>query len=143
MTKIHYKNTHVDQSIRHTLSAHELGNQSCYRSFVAMLLLAAGNMTFVTTQVNAAQPPGKVLYERNCAVCHGVDGEGAMPGVKDLVANASWMSKTDTELTSIIVNGVQGADSPVVMPPRAGNPDLTNDQIMSIVTYLRNLAGGN
>ena len=66
-----------------------------------------------------------------------------MPGVKDLLANAAWMNKTNAELTSLIVKGIQAADSPVSMPPRAGNPDLTNDQIRSIVTYLRKLATGN
>lgn len=122
----------------------ELRNQSgSYRSFAAILLLAGGNIVFASPQVHAAQQSAKTLYATNCAVCHGLDAEGAMPGVKDLAANSSWMDKTDAELTTIIVNGVQGSDSPVPMPPRAGNPDLTNEQIMSIVTYLRKLAAGN
>ena len=116
----------------------------CYfRRFVLMLLFATGSTGFVATQANAAQLTGKALYERNCAVCHGADGEGAMPGVKDLVANPAWKNKSDVELTSVIVNGVQGPDNPVPMPPRAGNPDLTNEQIMSIVRYLRKLADNN
>lgn len=144
MTKAQPNHTQDDRFIRFTGPGRKFA--SCprvSRLFVAMLGLAAVIIGLGIPPVIAAQQSGKILYEHNCAVCHGVDGEGAMPGVKDLVANSGWMSKTDAELTSVIVSGVQGADSPVPMPPRAGNPDLTNEQIMSIVTYLRNLAAGN
>lgn len=93
--------------------------------------------------VRAEMPAGKPLYENNCAVCHGYDGEGAMPGVRSMTSNSLWTEKSDQELVTIIINGVESTDGPVSMPPKGGNPALTEKQIQSIVSYLRILVGND
>ncbi|WP_166668764.1 c-type cytochrome [Thiohalophilus thiocyanatoxydans] len=104
---------------------------------VALLLVDA------YTVVRAEMPAGKSLYENNCVVCHGHDGEGAMPGVRSMISNRLWTKQSDQELVAMIINGVESTDGPVSMPPKGGNPALTEEQIHSIVNYLRILVDNN
>jgi len=85
----------------------------------------------------AEQESGKSLYEANCAVCHGTDGTGEMPGIKDLTTSRSWLKKSDNELIQMIINGIKSPGRPFGMPPRGGNPALTDKQLQQIVEYLR------
>ena len=91
--------------------------------------------------VRAEMTAGKSLYENNCAVCHGPEGEGAMPGVRSMTANTGWTKKSDQELVEMIINGVESPDGPISMPPKGGNPSLNEKQIHSMVNYLRRLVG--
>lgn len=104
---------------------------------VALLLVDAYSV------VRAEITAGRTLYENNCAVCHGPDGEGAMPGVRSMTVNTGWPKKSDQELVAMIINGVESTDGPVSMPPKGGNPSLTEEQIHSIVNYLRRLVGND
>lgn len=72
------------------------------------------------------------LYKTKCAACHGADGSKEMPamGVKPLTG-ADVQKKTDAELTASISKG-KGK-----MQPYAGK--LTDDQIKSLVAYVRTL----
>lgn len=107
------------------------------------LSVLAGHIIASGAWADSVQRDGQTLYEANCAVCHGTDGEGAMPGVKNLVEKPAWINKSDKQLVKLIAAGIQSNDSSVSMPPRGGNPDLTNPQIESIVHYLRQLAATN
>jgi mono/diheme cytochrome c family protein len=72
------------------------------------------------------------LYKSKCAACHGADGSKEMPamGVKPL-SGADVQKKSDAELTDAIAKG-KGK-----MQPFAGK--LTDDQIKSLVAYVRTL----
>lgn len=107
------------------------------------LSVLAGHIFTGGAWADSVQRDGQTLYEANCAVCHGSDGEGAMPGIKNLVEKPAWINKSDKQLVKIIATGIQSNDSSVSMPPRGGNPELTDQQIDSIVQYLRKLAATN
>lgn len=83
---------------------------------------------------------GKVLYERHCAGCHGIAGDGLGPDIKDLIVPpANFRSpksriKTDMELYLAIKHGV-------LFSPMHGWADRLSDQeIWDILSYLRTLA---
>jgi mono/diheme cytochrome c family protein len=86
---------------------------------------------------------GKLLYEQSCSVCNGVDGRGFPDLGGDLVHGTFAVGKTDDQLVEFIKQGRPLADplntTGIPMPPRAGNPSLTDDQIRDIVGYLRTL----
>lgn len=107
------------------------------------VLVVALLLVDVNTVVRAEMTAGKSLYENNCAVCHGHDGEGAMPGVRSMTSNRLWTEKSDQELVAMIINGVESTDGPISMPSKGGNPSLTEKQIHSIVNYLRSLVGND
>jgi disulfide bond formation protein DsbB len=79
-----------------------------------------------------------------CTACHGLNAQG-VPGLgKDLVHSEFVHSLTDEELHQFIVEG-RGLSDPLnttgmVMPARGGNPAMTDEQIDTIVVYLRSLA---
>jgi disulfide bond formation protein DsbB len=92
----------------------------------------------------AAKPgAGQELFQQTCAVCHGANAEGVQGLGKNLNANEFVQSKSDEELVAFLVEG-RAADHPdntqgVAMPPKGGNPMLTEDDLQQIVTHLRSL----
>ena len=85
-----------------------------------------------------AEVNGENLYVQNCMVCHGDDGSGAMPGVKDLVENRAWLIQPESQLFDRLKRGIQGPGALVAMPPKGGNPALTDEQLMVVIMYMRN-----
>jgi disulfide bond formation protein DsbB len=84
---------------------------------------------------------GQQLYAEACAACHGQQREGVPNLGNALVANQYIASLTDEQLLSFLRTG-RGLDSPenttgLVMPPSGGRPDLSDEQILSIIAYLR------
>ncbi len=80
----------------------------------------------------------------NCALCHGADGQGKPALGKELRDNEFVAGLTDEELVQFLVVG-RRADDPlnskgVDMPPRGGNPGLTDGDLLAIVTFMRGLS---
>lgn len=84
---------------------------------------------------------GAAIYASTCATCHGTDGLG-VPGLGPALANNAFVqSKTDAELIAFINEG-RDASHPdnttgVAMPPKGGNPSLTDEDIADVVVHLR------
>lgn len=99
---------------------------------------------FVSVQVPAAgsireQRPmsGKAIFEQTCIACHGANGTGALPGVPDFTAADSPLSKPDEILFDHVLNGFQSPGSPMAMPPKGGNPNLSESDIRTVLDYMR------
>ncbi len=86
---------------------------------------------------------GKTLYGQTCAACHGMDAKGLPKLGKDLTTSTFVAEKTDPELLNFVKVGRQPSDplntTGVAMPPKGGNPALTDQQIMDIIAYVRTL----
>jgi mono/diheme cytochrome c family protein len=86
---------------------------------------------------------GIALYEGNCQVCHGIEGAGVEGLGKPWVDSSFIQARTDQEMLEFIIEG-RPSDHPdnttgIAMMPRAGNPNLTDDQILDLVAYMRTL----
>ena len=86
---------------------------------------------------------GEPLFQGTCSACHGPDAKG-MPNLgKDLTTSEFLKENSDDELLDFILVGrpisdplnTQGVD----MPPKGGNPALSNDDIYDIIAYLRSI----
>jgi mono/diheme cytochrome c family protein len=87
---------------------------------------------------------GQRLYMANCGLCHGQSAEGKPKLGKGLHDNEFVNSLTDEDLLAFLREG-RRANHPlntrgVDMPPRGGNPGLTDDDLRQIVAYLRSLS---
>jgi disulfide bond formation protein DsbB len=86
---------------------------------------------------------GTAIYNRNCSTCHGASAVG-IPNLGSTLVHTDFMTNaTDDELRTLIVNG-RAANDPLnitglAMPPKGGNPALTDLDISAIIAYLRAL----
>ena len=80
---------------------------------------------------------GKAVYEGSCIACHGADGTGSLPGVPDLTAPGGALTKSDAVLMDHVIDGFQGPGTPMAMPPKGGNPALTEQDVRDVLTYMR------
>ena len=86
---------------------------------------------------------GAQLYVQSCLACHGSDGVGVMPGVRDLTDPGGPLSKADDALFLSIRDGVQSMEGAVAMPARGGNPALRDSDIYLLIDYLRRNFGSD
>lgn len=72
---------------------------------------------------------GKALYEKNCAACHATGVAGA-PKLGDKAAWKKHIAAGLDHMTKVAIKG-EGA-----MPPRGGNPKLSDAEVRAAVAYL-------
>lgn len=78
-----------------------------------------------------------------CAGCHGMDAKGIAGLGKDMTTSEFIASQTDEELLAFLKVGRPASDPlntvGVDMPPKGGNPALTDAQLLDIIAYMRSL----
>ena len=80
---------------------------------------------------------GSDLYNQTCIACHGANGKGTVPGSPDFTKPQGPLSQSDEVLMQRIVEGFQSPGSPMAMPPKGGNTNLTTTDIQAVLGYLR------
>ncbi|MCC6208294.1 MAG: cytochrome c [Gammaproteobacteria bacterium] len=80
---------------------------------------------------------GEALYKQTCVACHGASGAGSLPGVPDLTKASGSLAKPDDALFKNIKEGFQSPGSALAMPPKGGNPALTDEDIRIVIQYMR------
>ena len=94
---------------------------------------------------------GKEIYERDgsCMTCHQVDGKGLGASGFPPLAGTKWVLASEDRLIKIALNGIYGPikvlgkEYPGTVP-MTPNRDLLNDQeLASVLTYVRNAFGNN
>ncbi len=86
---------------------------------------------------------GKAIFDRICATCHGKDANGLPKLGKGLRNNEFTKSQSDAELVDFMKSG-RPATHPlnttgVDMPPKGGDPTITDEDLQNIVAFLRTL----
>ena len=76
---------------------------------------------------------GASVYEQNCMACHG-EGVAGAPRTGDTDAWKERLPKGIDAMVTIVIEGVQGYSG--AMPPRGGNPNLSDEQIRETVQYM-------
>ncbi len=87
--------------------------------------------------VGAADTTGESTYQSSCIACHGADGAGVLPDVPDLTATDGPLTVANEVLVKRIAEGYQSPGSPMAMPPRGGNPSLSDEDLKAVVNYMR------
>lgn len=86
---------------------------------------------------------GERLFKQTCTACHGPRGEALPNKGKDIGKSEFVHSKTDEELVEFLKRGRPPGDplntTNVLMPPKGGNPALTDDDLRAIVAYIRKI----
>jgi len=108
------------------------------------LILATGLTLAAASFAPQALADGKALYlEKTCIACHGADAKGVTGLGKDLTTSAFVKDKTNAALIEFVKTGRPASDplntTGVDMPPKGGNPALSDMNILDIVAYLRSI----
>jgi disulfide bond formation protein DsbB len=116
---------------------------------VAGLLLAACGGGGAPAPTATPQGPvgdataGKTAYDSTCIACHGADAKGMTGLGKDLTTSEFVKTTSDADMVAFIKIGRPASDPAntqgVDMPPKGGNPALTDQDILDIVAYVRSL----
>jgi disulfide bond formation protein DsbB len=93
---------------------------------------------------SAADPAaGKRAFVATCATCHGPEGRGINGLGKDLRTSGFVRGQSDEQLLAFLMAGRPSSDplntTGVDMPPRGGNPALSDGDLKNIVAYLRTI----
>lgn len=85
---------------------------------------------------------GKLVFQGTCAACHGQDGHGIMNLGKSLVGS-QMLELDDKDLVAFVEKGRDTRDKAnttgVAMPPKGGNPALSEKDLLNAVAYIRTL----
>ena len=108
---------------------------------LVLLLSACGGGSLLPPAVgDVEQSGGADLYQQTCTACHGPDGKGRPNLGKDLTTSQFVQSQSDQVLLAFIKQGRMPNDpentSGVPMPPKGGNPALTDEQILEIIAFI-------
>ena len=86
---------------------------------------------------------GQTLFTGTCSACHGPDATGIAGLGKDLTTSTFVAEQSDAQLVEFIKTGRTASDplntTGIDMPPRGGNPALTDQDIADIVSFLRSI----
>jgi cytochrome c551/c552 len=114
----------------------------CHLSSVICMLLVICHCTTAAAADGSAA--GEKIFQSRCFVCHGRDGRGSGPASQGLaqkpqdLTDSSWQrSVSDDQIKTVIRAGGAIMGKSGAMPP---NPDLTNQDINSLLEYVRHLA---
>jgi disulfide bond formation protein DsbB len=109
---------------------------------VALLATACGGGGGGGDADSVAQ--GKAEFRKTCATCHGPEAEGMPRLGKNLHDNEFVRSQSDEALVQFLKEGRSAAhpdnERGVDMPPKGGNPAITDEQLGLIVVYMRSIA---
>jgi len=116
-------------------------------SRLSIVVLVVASFSLAVACGGGASPEqvaaGQKVFLTTCATCHGKDAKGLPKLGKNLHSNEFVQSKSDDELVAFVQHG-RPVDDPlntthVAMPPKGGNPALTDDDIKHVVAFVRTL----
>ena len=104
---------------------------------VAARIQPVGKVEFGAAGDSAPKAPksGEEVAKGTCSACHQTGAAGA-PKIGDNAAWAGLLKQGLGELTKHAVTGVKA------MPPRGGNPELSDVEVARAIVYMGNLSGG-
>lgn len=86
---------------------------------------------------------GDRLFHSACIACHGKGGIGVTGNGKAMVNNPFIQGLDDDAMLDFIKKGRSPSDpsntTGIQMPPKGGNPALSDDDLLDIIAYLRTL----
>jgi disulfide bond formation protein DsbB len=86
---------------------------------------------------------GKQLYGTVCVACHGPEAKGVQGLGKDLTTSTFLADLDDAGVVEFLKRGRDAGDplntTGIAMPPKAGNPALTDQDMLNITAFLRTI----
>jgi mono/diheme cytochrome c family protein len=94
---------------------------------------------FSQTPRPVAPDAGKKIYIKSCMVCHQADGAG-VPGLNPPLGKTDWVTGDKKRLINIVLKGLETeieVNGEVYANPMPAQPQLTDQEIADVLTYIR------
>jgi len=109
---------------------------------LALLVTACGGSQTAAPSDEEVQA-GIEIYNLACVSCHGPEGIGVEGLGKPWVDSEFINSRSNDEMLTFLIEG-RASDHPdnttgISMMPRGGNPNLTDDDLLDLIAYMRTL----
>jgi disulfide bond formation protein DsbB len=114
--------------------------------------LATGALTLAACGAPAPEPTttpagdavaGQAAFAASCSSCHGPEGKGIAGLGKDLTTSEWVVTQSDADLVAFLQSGRPASDplntTGIDMPPKGGNPALSEADLENIVAYMRSI----
>ena len=86
---------------------------------------------------------GGKIFSTACVACHGPEAKGVTGLGKDLTTSEWVGQQSDAQLVEFIKKGRDAGDplntTGVAMPPKGGNPAMSDQEIADIVAFVRSI----
>ncbi|WP_414812781.1 c-type cytochrome [Neisseria animaloris] len=103
---------------------------------------AADNGSESSPAVSAPAVDGQKVFESACMACH--NANSAIPNVPRITNNDDWAPRIKQGKEILFKHAIEGFTGKEggVMPPKGGNPGLSDDEVKAAVIYMVNQSGG-
>ncbi|RME68329.1 MAG: cytochrome c [Alphaproteobacteria bacterium] len=99
--------------------------------------LAAASAADIAASPAGDAARGNKVYHGTCIACHGRDGKGAIPGTPDFTDPDGALAKSDAVLLQHMEEGYRSPGALMAMPPKGGDPRLSDQDFRDVLAYLR------
>lgn len=104
---------------------------------------ASSNTSAQNVSTSGDVSKGQTIFSSSCASCHGKDAKGLPNLGKDLTTSTFVHGENDAALLKFLKTGRPASDplntTGVDMPPKGGNPALTDVNLQDIIAYIRSV----
>ena len=126
------------------LSDADLGSMAVFLKSLPPAAVRAAPAAAGASASSPAFSAGAKLYEKNCAQCHGEQGQGVPGAYPPLAGNRAVTMASSANLVQVVLNGgyapaTAGNPRPYGMPPFV--LVLNDSELASLLTYLRSAWG--
>src|SRR2546426_9064792 len=101
---------------------------------IAKRLQPIGRVEFSAAGAAAGSRTGEQVYKAVCATCH----QAGVANAPKLGDKAAWAPRIKEGLGELVKDALKGKGA---MPPKGGNPSLTDDEVTRAVVFMANQAG--
>ena len=112
-------------------------------TLLAAVFLAACGGSAEPTYAPEDVAQGGEIFASTCTACHGPDAKGLPNLGKDLTTSEYVGDSDDATLLTLLKEGRPSGHelntTGVDMPPKGGNPSLSDDDLTTIVAYIRSI----
>ena len=95
-----------------------------------------GEVKAIDPNAPRVEKTGEAVYTESCASCH---GSGAL-GAPKFGNKGDWAKRNGQGFDTLVKNATNGIRA---MPPRGGNPDLSDIEMSRVVAYMANSGGAS
>lgn len=113
-----------------------VGSDAQSQEAVARRIQPVAGFSLVSAGASTEERTGEQVYAATCSACH----TGGVAGAHKLGDTAAWAPVIAKGFEGLLKNALNGINA---MPPRGGNPNLSDLEVARAVVYLTNQSGAN